>query len=344
MSKVFKTFTYLSLVSVYSIILTISTPAIAHHSDAGYDEKNILSIQGKVVRFVWRNPHITTYVEVEQANGDVIEWAIETGSTPIMSRSGWTKDMLKPGDVISVRAHPDRNPNRKMAMMISTETADGTLWIQDESDYDGSDVASDISGIWKGRTSTLGPFGELLAATPLTAAGAAAKASYNYVSDSPIAQCISPPTPRILTATAVYLTDIEILDDRVNIHNEFFDNERVVYTDGRGHPEDGERTVQGHSIGHWEDETLVVDTRLFADNRAPYSDGVPSGALKHTIERFSLTEDGKRLEIEVFLEDPEFFAESFSGTLQWDYTPKLQMYRYNCDPELSASGQFSTQQ
>jgi hypothetical protein len=339
MKKLFIPLTFISIASIVSILFT---PVFAHHSDAGYDEKNILSIQGVVVRYVWRNPHVTTYVKVEQENGETVEWAIETGSTPIMSRSGWTTDMLKPGDVISVRAHPDRNPDRKFAMMISTETADGKLWIQDESDYVGSDFTTSLTGIWKGRTSTLGPFMEQLIKTPLTDAGAQAKASYNYVTDSPIAQCISPPTPRILTATAVYLTDIEILDDRVNIKNEFFDNERIVYTDGRGHPENGKRTVQGHSIGHWEDETLVVDTRLFADNRAPYSDGVPSGALKHTIERFSLIDEGKRLEIEVFLEDPEYFTESFSATLQWDFTPKLKMYRYNCDPELSASGQFSS--
>jgi hypothetical protein len=139
MKKLFIPLTFISIASIVSILFT---PVFAHHSDAGYDEKNILSIQGVVVRYVWRNPHVTTYVKVEQENGETVEWAIETGSTPIMSRSGWTTDMLKPGDVISVRAHPDRNPDRKFAMMISTETADGKLWIQDESDYVGSDFTS----------------------------------------------------------------------------------------------------------------------------------------------------------------------------------------------------------
>jgi hypothetical protein len=142
-------------------------------------------------------------------------------------------------------------------------------------------------------------------------------------------------------ATAVYLTDIDIQQDRVVIRNEFFDNERTIYTDGRGHPENGERTNQGHSIGAWEGIILVVDTTLFEDHPSTSGDGVPGGAQKHVTERFALSEDGTRLVIDVVVEDPEFLAEPFNGSLQWNYTPELQLYRYNCDPELSSSGQFA---
>ncbi len=318
-----------------------ATPASAHHSDAGYDQQAVVTFQGTVTRFLWRNPHITTFIETEDESGQLVEWGIETGSTPIMSRSGWTQDLLRSGDVISVRAHPERNPARKLAMMISIETADGRVWIQDESDYEGSASASSIAGVWKGRTSTLLPFKERLNDMPLTAAGAAARASYDYRIQSPIARCIPPPTPGVLTATAVYLTEIDIEEDRVVIRNEFFDNVRTVYTDGRGHPEAGERTNQGHSIGRWEDGDLVVDTTLFADHPSTSGDGVPSGAQKHAIERFALSDNGTRVVIDVFIEDPEFLAEPFTGSLEWNYTPELQLYRYNCDPALSGSGQFS---
>ena len=328
-------------VAVAGATFVVALPAFGHHSDAGYNQDNVVDLQGTVTRFLWRNPHITTFIAVEDANGEVAEWGIETGSTPIMSRSGWTRDLLQPGDVISVRAHPERNPARKHAMMISIETSDGRVWIQDESDYEGDASASSIAGVWKGRTSTLLPFKEQLDETPLTEAGAAAKASYDYRIHSPIAQCIPPPTPGVLMATAVYLTDIDIQEDRVVIRNEFFDNERTIYTDGRGHPEIGERTNQGHSIGAWEGSTLVVDTTLFEDHPSTSGDGVPGGAQKHVTERFALSEDGTRLVIDVVVEDPEFLAEPFNSSLQWNYTPELQLYRYNCDPELSSSGQFA---
>ena len=65
------------------------------------------------------------------------------------------------------------------------------------------------------------------------------------------------------------LSEIEIFDDRVIIRDEWFDAERVMDADGREHPVDGERTRLGHSVGRWEGDTLVVDTRLFAPHRSP---------------------------------------------------------------------------
>ncbi len=45
--------------------------------------------------------------------------------------------------------------------------------------------------------------------------------------------------------------------------------------------------------------------------------------------------DGRSLTLDVFLEDPEFLAESFRGTLNWDYTPDFEFYRYDCDPDVA---------
>ncbi len=316
----------------------LASPLSAHHSDAGYNQDNIVTLHGRVTRFVWRNPHITAYIEVEGENGTTTEWGIEAGSTPIMSRSGWTQDMLQPGDIISVRAHPDRNPTRKHVMMLSIQTADERVWIQDESDYQGTATSDSIEGVWKGRASTIGPFREKLSQTPLTEAAEAARAAYDYRVDSPIGQCVPPPTPGVLTATVVYMTEIDIQEDRIVIRNEFFDNQRTIYTDGRDHPINGERTNQGHSIGRWEGDVLVVDTTLFADHPSTSGNGVPGGPQKHVIERFGLIEGGRRLEIDVWIEDPQYLSVPFNSSLQWDYTPELQLYRYDCDPALAGLG------
>ena len=169
---------------------------------------------------------------------------------------------------------------------------------------------------------------------PLTEAGKASVAGYDHDRDNPNAVCYGYGLVSGLTSPH-YLNQIEIQDDRVIIRDEWFDAERIIYTDGRGHPANGERTRLGHSIGRWEGETLVVDTRLFSPHRSPYGIGVESGLQKHVIERYTLNEDGRSLTLEVFLEDPEFLAEPLNGVLNWDYTPDFAFYRYDCDPEVA---------
>ena len=318
--------------------LGVVGPALSHHSDSGYDQDSVLGFAATVSRFVWRNPHITIFVDTVDEAGERVEWELEAGSTPIMSRSGWTRDMLAPGDEITVRAHPDRG-QRSRAMILSIETADGSVWAQDERDYGATASATSLEGVWKGIGATIGPFNEQVAATALTEAGAAAQARYDFRIHSPVVDCIPPPAPAI-TGSTVYLNEVEFLEDRVILRSEFFDVERTVHMDGRGHPEDGQRTNQGHSIGRWEDDVLVVDSTLFADHPSANGMGVPSGAGKHLIERFSLSEDGTRMIVDIFLEDPEFLAEPITGRKELLYTPHFELQRYDCDPELSRQSGF----
>ena len=131
-----------------------------------------------------------------------------------------------------------------------------------------------------------------------------------------------------------YLNEIELREDTVVLRSEFLNAERTVFMDGRRHPENGQRTNQGHSIGWWEDDVLVVDTTLFEDHRAPIrgpNEGVPSGAQRHVVERYTLSEDGTRVLIEFSVEDPEYLAEPFTGTLEWVYAPEFELSGFSCD-------------
>jgi hypothetical protein len=78
---------------------------------------------------------------------------------------------------------------------------------------------------------------------------------------------------------------------------------------------------------------LVVDTRNFADHRSPYQIGVPSGALKHVVERYRLTEDQTRIIVDFTLEDPEFIAEPLTHSRELLYAPAMTIERFDCDPE-----------
>jgi hypothetical protein len=278
--------------------------------------------------------------------GEQAEWEIESGSTPILAHSGWSADSLEVGDVISVRAHPEQGSGRNYALLESLTTPDGTVLRQGILPSRATETTADISGVWKSRHESYAPI-EVLSAlfpefmrVPLTAAGQASIDTYDHDKDNPTAVCSGYGLLPGLTSPH-YLNQIEILDDRVILRDEWFDAERIIYTDGRGHPIDGERTRLGHSIGHWEGDTLVVDTRLFAPHRSPYGIGLASGLGKHVTERYTLNPDGRSLTIEVTLEDPEYLADSFSGTLNWDYTPDFEFYRYDCDPEVAT--RFSPQ-
>ena len=135
----------------------------------------------------------------------------------------------------------------------------------------------------------------------------------------------------------IFPLEIQINEDEetVVIRSEFLDDQRIVYMDGRQHPEGGERTFAGHSIGWWEGETLVVDTKSFADHRSPYQNGVPSGLQKHVVERYRLNEDGRRTLVNFVLEDPEYLAEPLIHNRELIYAPQMEISRFDCDPEAA---------
>jgi hypothetical protein len=110
---------------------------------------------------------------------------------------------------------------------------------------------------------------------------------------------------------------------------------RIATMDGRSHPNGGERSLHGHSIGHWEGQTLVIDTTGFAD----HSDGnfmfVPSGAGKHLVERLTLTDERRHLRYDVELSDPEWLEQPVTHSALLDYHPELEPSGLPCDPEAA---------
>ena len=318
----------------------IAAPGIAHHSYIRIDRNVMVAFEATVLDFDWRNPHVYFRIATVDESGERVEWEVESGSTPILAHSGWSADSLEPGDAIYIRMHPEQNSDRRYALLESLTTPEGTVLSQGILPSKATETTADVSGIWKSRLEPDAPievfsglFAELMA-VPLTEAGLASIDTYDHDRDNPNAVCYGYGLVSGLTSPH-YLNEIEILDDRVIIRDEWFDAERIVYTDGREHPADGERTRLGHSIGHWDGDTLVVDTQLFAPHRSPYGIGLASGLDKHVVERYSLNDDGRGLMLEVFLEDPEYLADSFSGTLNWDYVPDFEFHRYDCDPDVA---------
>ncbi|MFL2546007.1 MAG: DUF6152 family protein [Candidatus Rariloculaceae bacterium] len=309
--------------------LLFASSASAHHGNIIFDLDRVVTLHGSISRYVWRNPHVYVYVyvDVTDVSGQTVEWQLEGDPTPIMTRSGWTPEILSAGDPVTVRAYPDREPERPHALLVSLLKADDTI-LEPRSGGRASEIrATSLAGIWyglRGYNTREFVYGRL------TEKGAAAQAVYTEA-DNPVSECVPYPLPTIIAAP--YLNEIEILDDRILVRSEFFGVERTFFTDGRPHPENGTRTNQGHSIAWWEGEVLVVDTTLYADYRAGNRSGIPSGAQKHSVERYELSADGKQLLINYVIDDPEFMVDPMMGIMVWDYAPDRELIPIGCDTQ-----------
>ncbi|MEE8439673.1 MAG: DUF6152 family protein [Micropepsaceae bacterium] len=86
--------------------LGLAIPALAHHSHANYEPSDAIEITGTVVDYQWINPHTWIYITVMGDDGEMQEWALESGSTGQLTRRGWGADSMLPGDTISALIRP----------------------------------------------------------------------------------------------------------------------------------------------------------------------------------------------------------------------------------------------
>lgn len=87
-----------------------SWPAYAHHSFAIYDRTKVLTLKGNVKTFQWTNPHCVIWVLVQpEGGGEPQEWSFETTSPGVLTRGGWTRNSVKPGDRVAVEFYPLRD-------------------------------------------------------------------------------------------------------------------------------------------------------------------------------------------------------------------------------------------
>jgi len=324
-----------SLLLLASTQLAVQSIAHAHHSNSAFDLENIYVLEGTVERFDWTNPHV--YLFIQEDNGT--EWLIETDAIAVMTRSGWAKDSFAPGDLVSARINRDRDQGKAHGLLLSIQGPAGEQLVslnrfRDRITYDPDAKTTDLSGVWQADQTLSRAFTDKMRAHPLTAQGRIGKETFDGSVD-PGADCVAWPTPW-LVASSLYLREFTLGDDVVVMKGEFYNAERTIHMGLKEHPDDVERTVQGHSIGWWEGDTLVVDTRFFADHRSPYANiGIPSGAMKHVTERYTLDADGRRVSVDVLLEDPEYLAEPLTASLALHYSPHLEMLGIECDPEVA---------
>ena len=88
---------------VVLILLAAAMPAFGHHSFAvEFDAKQPLKLTGTVTKVEWTNPHVWFYLDVKDETGKVTNWSMEMGGVNGLLRTGWTRNSMKPGDVVTV--------------------------------------------------------------------------------------------------------------------------------------------------------------------------------------------------------------------------------------------------
>ena len=110
--------------------LLAATAAYAHHSYAAtYDVAHEVTLDGKLVQFVYRNPHSFVHMTAPDEQGAVQRWAVEWSGTSQLANDGVTRESLKVGDAIVVTARPSRVPNEYRVLMVRlTRPSDGFSW------------------------------------------------------------------------------------------------------------------------------------------------------------------------------------------------------------------------
>lgn len=155
---------------------------------------------------------------------------------------------------------------------------------------------------------------------------AAAEAAGTPLYD-PTAACLPSGYPRLIAAP--YPVEIIQTPETVVFLYETQHLFRVVYLN-QEHPADFAPTHMGHSIGHYEDDTLVVHSTGFVDYTQIDEQGSKHSAAMEVTERIRKLDDGS-LEILFTIDDPEAFTAPWTARRVWQWRPDVRFYEYVCE-------------
>jgi hypothetical protein len=133
------------------------------------------------------------------------------------------------------------------------------------------------------------------------------------------------PIAMIQLPTAVYMVQ------------ELMNTMRFVYLDGRPHtdPDVAVPSFNGESIGHWENDALVVDTKYFVGEHHWIDQGIQTSDALHIVERIRMTNGGKTLEFETTASDPKTWEGEWKWTKKFQRVDDRDIAEVECLPDLN---------
>ena len=116
-------------VSILFVLLgffAVSVPMFAHHGNASYDYTKTITLKGTVTQWLWSNPHCLLRFDVKDDKGEVQHWVTEASSPVDMLRIGWSSNVVKPGDEITIDVMPSKN-GVSVGRIRQVTLSDGTV-------------------------------------------------------------------------------------------------------------------------------------------------------------------------------------------------------------------------
>jgi hypothetical protein len=325
----------------------VACAAGAHHSYSEYDDKQIVEIEGRIVRVAMQNPHVHFYVEGIGADGRAVTWDLETLSLNWLRRTEIPPELLKVGEQVKFAGWPSkRSPSRmyslnmlaadgqeillfRTAKLRWRETALGYASEEAQTFYQDG-IASDtvtLFRVWASKQGDLRSAFQPTAPLALTEAAQKAVAAFDPVNDSTEKGCAPKGMPRLMSQPP----PMEFIDrgGTILLHMEEYDTIRTIHMNAAPDPGMQPRTPLGYSVGRWDGNALVVETSRV---NAPYLDarGVPLGIGALFVERFTPTAGGSRLDYALTVTDPDSLAKPAEFTRSWVSRPGEQVLPFNC--------------
>ncbi len=319
----------------------IGSAALAHHSSRGiYDTNAVTEIDGYVEEVTWANPHVRFKVRGRSDDGREALWDVEGASVAFMERNGISRDALNIGDRVRVAGSPSvRNlpamygtnillPDGREVFTLPRAEARWSNRVVDLSQYTFSEQeieearrnAKGIFRVWSRPTGGLWND-----SYPLTAAAAAARENWD-VTKSPYVSCVKG-MPSIMEQP--YPMEFVERDGFIELHIEEYDVVRRIDMNPNAVVDDLPPATWGHSVGRWDDDTLVVTTKRVSWEYFDQT-GIPLTENAVFIERFTPSADGSRLDYEVTVTDPDVFTAPVVLDRSWNWNPGERVKPFNC--------------
>jgi hypothetical protein len=334
--------------------LFVPVNASAHHgantNPELYRAENLVELDGKISRVLWRNPHPRLKMIVVDENGDSAEWELEMfGSLQSWTRDGIDGDFFAVGDPVKAAGVISRR-NANSIGVVHLLVPGGKEIVQGNRAPRWSDVrlaggeggaaggpidrdaaasaeasANGIFRVWGRRTGPR-PRAEQYAGR-LSEAGREAFTRYDPPRDNPDYECRTGMPHHMFDPLPMEITDG---GDRVHIETLEYNVKRVIYlSDDRPEPTP---TNVGYSMGRWEGDTLIVETKHVDWN---YFDpfGTPQSDRVSFVETFRVADDDSRLDYSIVATDPVMFSEPIRLERAWLWQPGTEMFEFDCVPE-----------
>ena len=117
---------FIAFFAIVGCLLAVSSPLSAHHGSAAYENsKEVVLKNATVTKVNWGNPHTLVLFDVKDDKGNVVHWVAEGGAASAVSTTGWTKNAVQPGDVVTVYLYQAKN-GQPIGRSSKVVLADGT--------------------------------------------------------------------------------------------------------------------------------------------------------------------------------------------------------------------------